>query len=179
MAGPPPVYEKLSPDGRWFVGDKDNNLYLRSTADRHIEALTEDGAKDFDWDSNRVLWSPDSRALAAVKTDRRNIPLYPVVHWLSPAEQVEWVRLDGRSSGNAKYEFSIIDIASRKRLRFDGGLFRGWRADGSELLVTTQGLKQFDFVTTVDKIRRFIADKDILRLGCFKPQFAEFYSTRR
>jgi hypothetical protein len=53
MAGPPPVYETRSPDGRWFAGDKDGNLYLRSTIDGHTEALTDDGIKDFGWDSTR------------------------------------------------------------------------------------------------------------------------------
>ena len=29
----PAVYEILSPDGRWYIGSKDGNLYLRSTID--------------------------------------------------------------------------------------------------------------------------------------------------
>jgi dipeptidyl-peptidase-4 len=146
MAGPPPVYETGSPDGRWFAGDKDGNLYLRSTIDGHTEALTDDGIKDFGWDSARVLWSPDSLSLTAIKKDERNVPWYPIVHWLKPIEEVESVHLDNRPSRERKVESYIIDVVSKKRIRVNG-YFRAWRADGSELLMTrNQGPKKFEFV---------------------------------
>jgi dipeptidyl-peptidase-4 len=146
MAGPPPMYETASPDGRWFAGDKDGNLYLRSTLDGHTEALTDDGIQDFGWDAARVLWSPDSLSLTAVKKDQRNVPWYPIVHWLKPIEEVELVHFDNRSSPERKTESYVIDVVSKKRVRVYGG-FRAWRQDGSELLMNSnQGHRKFDFV---------------------------------
>ena len=53
MAGPPTIYETPSPDGRFFLGSANGNLYLRSTADGITSPLTEDGKKDYGWDSAR------------------------------------------------------------------------------------------------------------------------------
>jgi hypothetical protein len=40
------IMEELSPDGRWFAGSEDDNLYLRSTYDGRSVPLTEDGIRD-------------------------------------------------------------------------------------------------------------------------------------
>src|SRR5258708_35548264 len=55
MAGPPAIYETTSPDRRFFLGSTDRKLYLRSTADWDIDALTENGMKDYGWDSSGAL----------------------------------------------------------------------------------------------------------------------------
>jgi hypothetical protein len=52
LYGPPAIYETASPDGRFFLGSADGKLYLRSTADGRREPLTEEGTKDYGWDSN-------------------------------------------------------------------------------------------------------------------------------
>jgi dipeptidyl aminopeptidase/acylaminoacyl peptidase len=139
IVGPPPVYEIPSPDGRWFLGAKDHNLYLRSATDGHIDALTSDGIKDYSWDfewSRLPLWSPDSRAIALRRTDQRNRPeaLYPLVHWLKPTLDVEWIPLNQKPA----VEGYILDVASRKLIRIPDDAFhiRAWRPDGSELLIT-------------------------------------------
>ena len=41
--------EVLSPDGRWFAGLKDYNLWLRSTDDGRSVQLTTDGIEDYKW----------------------------------------------------------------------------------------------------------------------------------
>ena len=154
MVGPPPVYETLSPDGLWFLGVKDGNLYLRSTADSHIEALTNDAVPGYGWDYARPpLWAPDSRALAAVKRDRRNAVLYPILHWLKPTPDVEWVPLENGGVTGEKTERYIIDATTKRQIRIDGdsGFFRGWRPDASELLMTRPGPKKLDFVAVNPK----------------------------
>ena len=83
--------ELLSPDGHWAAFTRNNNLYIRSTADQREIALTSDGEPDYgygtyaggnnvvtDRRSNRkmpplVLWSPDSRRLLTCRTDERNV----------------------------------------------------------------------------------------------------------
>src|SRR6266545_8045233 len=39
--GAPDIYEVPSPDGRWFLGVKDHNLYLRSTQDGRSQQPTD------------------------------------------------------------------------------------------------------------------------------------------
>lgn len=96
MYGQPEMREVLSPDGRWFAHLKNYKLYLRSTVDGRIEALTTDGVKDYEWVGREVWetswawWSPDSFHLAVKKEDKRMMPERPIVHWLKPTEEVEW-----------------------------------------------------------------------------------------
>jgi dipeptidyl aminopeptidase/acylaminoacyl peptidase len=156
----PPVYESLSPDGQWFVGTRNGNLYLRSAKDGRIETLTDDAIKDFgwNWDGWAVetpKWSPDGSRLAAIKTDERGVPLYPVVHWLKPDEEVDWIRLPKGAHSKQKSEVYIFDVKSRRKTRVDGGntagdavyRFRGWRRDGSELLLTRTDGQRLDFLS--------------------------------
>ncbi len=134
------IPEVLSPDGRWFASVKDHNLRLRSTYDGRMEPLTTDGAKDFTWDAYGAKWSPDSIKLAVTKVDTSTMSPIPVIHWLKPAEEVEWA-LYPRISGFPQAELFILDILSRKRLRIETSKQEdhyiriwGWLPDGSELL---------------------------------------------
>jgi dipeptidyl aminopeptidase/acylaminoacyl peptidase len=155
LYGPPAIYEAASPDGRFFLGSADGKLYLRSTADGLREPLTEEGTKDYAWDSNGALWAPHSDFVAVTKVDRRDVPLYPIVHWLKPAPEVDWVRLAYSGSAVPKREYYIIDVGSKKQVRINTGdgavFFRAWRPDDSELLITRQGPKQLDFMAVDPK----------------------------
>ena len=150
LAGPPAVYELASPDRRFFLGSADGKLYLRSTADGRMESLAEEGTKDYGWEMNGALWAPHSDFVAVTKVDRRGVPLYPIVHWLKPATEVEWVHLAYSGSALPKPEYYIIDVGSKKQVRIDAGdgavFFRAWRPDDSGLLLTKQGPKQRDVI---------------------------------
>jgi dipeptidyl aminopeptidase/acylaminoacyl peptidase len=151
IVGPPPVYETPSPDGAWFLGSRNGNLYLRSRSDGHFEALTTDGTEDYGWDYNYAtipVWAPDSRAFAARKTDLRGrqFTRTPVMHWLKSPLDVEWVAVG--TSGTIPESF-IIDIASRRQipLKVPGQLHvRAWRPDGSELLVSKEDPKKIELL---------------------------------
>lgn len=84
--------EALSPDGRWAAFIRDHDLWLRSTADGRLVALTRDGERDrayADVDgvpyssddaavrhgaaTPQVLWSPDSRRLFTHRIDERGV----------------------------------------------------------------------------------------------------------
>lgn len=142
--------EVLSPDRRWFAGIKDHNLSLRSTTDGRSVQITTDGIKDYEWgflqaDEAGMLaeWSPDSSKLAVKKVDSRKVAPMPIVHWLKPTVEVEWVpypfaRLDGPLRQS---ELFVVDILSKRQVRVDTGEepdqyihIVGWRPDGSELL---------------------------------------------
>ena len=163
LAGMPPVYETRSPDGRLFLGTAEDlsyftstkagatgNLYLRSGSDGRAEALTEDGTKDYGWDSDGAVWAPNSAYVAATKIDQRSAPLYPLVDWLKTPPDVEFVHHPYFGPGVPKPEYYVIHVASKKKVRIEAGegelFFRGWRSDSSELLITRKRAKQLDFM---------------------------------
>ena len=140
----PQAGEVLSPDGQWFAGIKDHNLWLRSTYDGRSVQITTDGVEDHEWVASTwwigpaIKWSPNSLKLSVVRVDYRNVPQAPIVHWLKPRPEVEWVR-----DGAAQTELFIVDILSNRQVRIDTGeeldqtiRILGWQPDGSELLLT-------------------------------------------
>ncbi len=111
--GWPAPREVLSPDGQWFAGIEDHNLYLRSTCDGRCVQLTSDGKKDDEWGQwgwwIGNAWSPNSLKLAVLK--------------------------------NPQTELFIIDIRTKRKVRVgtreepDQEIrILGWRPDGSEVL---------------------------------------------
>ena len=136
--------EVLSPDRRWFVGVKDKNLWLRSTSDGRNVQLTTDGIEDYWWDNSEAKWAPNSIRLSVTKVDFRGVPKGPIVHYLKPREEVEWVYYDYSRPGERipRSELFIVDTRSKQQVRIDIGkepafwvdLRPGWRPDGSELL---------------------------------------------
>jgi dipeptidyl-peptidase-4 len=168
LAAAPPVYETLSPDQRLFLGTAEElsyftptkagatgNLYLRSSADSRSEALTEDGTKDYGWDSEGSVWAPNSACIAATKIEQRGAPLYPIVDWLKTPPDVAFVHHPYFGPGVMKPEYYVIHAASKKKVRIDAGegtvFFRGWCSDSSELLITRQQAKQLDFMAVDPK----------------------------
>jgi hypothetical protein len=55
-----------SPDGRWSVEIKDQNVHLRDTKSGEATALTKDGSSS-DVYERGVVWSPDSKRFVAIK----------------------------------------------------------------------------------------------------------------
>ena len=78
----PDQYEVASPDGRWFAGEKDGNIVVRSSADGRIEQLTTDAVSDYGWSVSAARWSPNGQYLAALKSDTRRLHKVPLLHWL-------------------------------------------------------------------------------------------------
>ena len=142
--------EVPSPDGRWFAFIRDYNLWLRSTTDGRSVQLTTDGIEDYKWGWGERIgwtigpwpkWSPDSFKLAIAKLDSRQVPKRPVVHWLKPVEEVEWVLFPRAGGPFPQTELFIVDILAKRQVRVDIGeepdqyiYLLGWRPDGSELL---------------------------------------------
>jgi dipeptidyl-peptidase-4 len=150
IVGPPPARETMSPDGKWFAGGGDGNLYRRSVTEDRAEPLTVDGTPDNGWDyawDAIPLWSPNSRFLVARRTDRRNSQSskYPIMHWLKEPTEVEWVSLD---PGGLISRYGFIDTSSGKVVPIDAGagIIRvwAWRPDSSELLISRTNGGQID-----------------------------------
>ena len=162
----PDVSEVPSPDGRWFLGERDSNLWLRATADGREQALTTDGTVDQTWyvhpnpalatfGSGSGNWSPDGSRVVVIRTDSRGVRSVPLVHWLKPVEEVEF-RLNTKAGGPlAQSELWVVDIRSGQRVKLETGAERdtylnllGWTPDGSEVLFirVNRTIQRLDFV---------------------------------
>ena len=84
--------ELLSPNNKWALFHKENNLFLRSIKDNVVRALTSDGVKHNEYavspecNTHEILdrrlkhpkkpialWSPDSKKVITFKIDQRNV----------------------------------------------------------------------------------------------------------
>jgi dipeptidyl aminopeptidase/acylaminoacyl peptidase len=135
-----PVMEVASPDGRLLAGVRDNNLWLRFSQDGRAQQLTSDGEEDYPWQVGEARWSPDGMALAVTRSDRRSVLKLPILHWLKPTEEVEWVPYTKAGGSLAQEELHVVDVISRRSQRVDPGdndqrlMPLRWTPDGRELL---------------------------------------------
>ncbi|MCH7751643.1 MAG: DPP IV N-terminal domain-containing protein [Planctomycetes bacterium] len=147
------VKEEPSPDGRWLLGYKDHDLWLRSASNSPAQALTTDGIEDYEWGVKGAQWtaqerlrwawwSPDGAKLAVKRRDYRKVPKVPSISWTgTEVVNIEWVHHSLPGGPITETEIYVIDILSRKFVRVEtgdtsGSRFHiiGWRPDGSELL---------------------------------------------
>ena len=147
----PDTLEMLSPDGRWLLGEKDFNLYVRSTYDGREVPLTTDGVEYLEWrignmDNNRTStakWSRDSSRIGVLKRDDREVWKVPVLNQLKQNDEVFYFP---RAKAGGRFpltELHVIDVRSGVRVKaqlpddHDRYLVMiGWLPDGSELLFT-------------------------------------------
>ncbi|HZL90540.1 MAG TPA: DPP IV N-terminal domain-containing protein, partial [Pirellulaceae bacterium] len=130
-----------SPDGKWTVIARDNNLFLRSIAEGDEFALTTDGTAD-DAYSADVYWSPDNKRLAAIRTKRieeRKVNLIES----SPRDQVQpkLITVDYAKPGDPLpvRRAHLFDVDSRREIPVSDELFATpynldefrWSADSS------------------------------------------------
>jgi len=141
IVGEPPTMEVPAPDGRWFATEKEHNLGLRRPGKETVTMLTTDGREDEAWSVGKQMCSPNGKNLAAFKTDMRQVPRYPIVHWLSPALNVEKVPMTKPGGVLPRQELFVIDVPTKKSTRIDTGPTKDqhlavvrWLPDNSELL---------------------------------------------
>jgi len=140
--GSPDVLELLSPDKRWFILERDHNLWLRSTYDGRPERFTTDGSEDFRWEMDNAKWSNNSLLVAVRKVDRRQVLRMPLVHWLKPIEEVEWVPYTKVGGPLPLTELYVMDVFSKGAVKLDVGdtkdqIFSviGWSKDDREVYI--------------------------------------------
>ncbi len=139
-SGAPPVMEVPSPDGRWLLTEKDDDLWLRATFDGRDQPVLEDGEEDYAWSVEGAMWAPDGARVAAMKVDSRRMERVPVVHWLKQTEEVEYAPYAKAGNPLPRQELHIVDIPARRAVRVDTGDEEqilspvGWLPDGSEYL---------------------------------------------
>jgi dipeptidyl aminopeptidase/acylaminoacyl peptidase len=154
------VLEVPSPDGRSLAGEREFNLWLRSSVDGRAEPLTTDGVKDYAWDVEGSRFAPNGLRLAATKVDSRHVGLLPIVHWLKTVEEVEWARYTKAGGALPVTELHVVDVLSKQAVRVDTGkgtdqfiFILGWRRDGSEVLFlrVERELKRLDLMAADPK----------------------------
>jgi len=116
-----PLAESLSPDGKWFLGVQDFNLYLRSTEDGTLQMLTQDGDAAHSYDALGVRWSLDGKYLAARKVFIGEMLPLPVMHWLTKPETLETVRFARAGDPAWKNELFVIDCETKTSLQIETG----------------------------------------------------------
>jgi dipeptidyl aminopeptidase/acylaminoacyl peptidase len=155
-----------SPDGKWLLEEDDANLWLRSTADDTRVRLTSDGTAEYPWHllpaehsywggpPFRGHWSPDGNRIAVYRSDHRDVPRKPVVHWNvpfgHPLHEEHRVRavadVDWELAVTPPFELHVGELGgervrwvkvSREPVNGSLGGFQ-WRPDGSELWFTRE-----------------------------------------
>ena len=140
--------EVFSPDFKHRAFTRNYNLYIQDLEGKET-ALTTNGHKDLrngfpDWVYPEELgqydafwWSPDSRKIAYMQFDESPVGIYPIVHDVSPAPELELQRYPKAGTNNPIINFFIVDIKTKKTVRVETGmetnvyLFRGqWTNDG-------------------------------------------------
>jgi dienelactone hydrolase len=116
------ILEERSPDGKWFLGLQDHNVYIRSTEDGQRTLLTSDGCEEFSWDTYGAKWSLDNTLVALKKVDLHEMTQIPVVHWLKPLEDVETMRWARPGQPIWKNELHVLKIPSGEQVKINLGL---------------------------------------------------------
>ncbi len=139
-SGAPPVMEIPSPDGRWLLGDKDHDLWVRAAFDGREHRVMDDGEEDYAWSVEGAVWAPDGARVAAMKVDTRRMERVPILHWLKQTEEVEYAPYAKAGNPLPRQELHIVDVAGRRAIQVDVGeedqLLSpvGWLPDGSAYL---------------------------------------------
>ena len=139
-SGAPAVMEVPSPDGRWLLTEKDDDLWIRASFDGREQPVMEDGEEDYAWSVQGAMWAPDGARAAVMKVDARRMPRVPILHWLKQTEEVEYAPFSKAGNPYRRQEVHIVDVHGRQSVAVDVGdedqLLSpvGWLPDGSEFV---------------------------------------------
>ena len=153
--------ETPSPDGRWAVGFRDHNLYLRDLDTDEVRQLTADGVENYDYagmaDScaalvmqenlgftmpPMVLWSPDCSRFVTHRLDQREVGLMHLVR-SSP--------VGGGRPKLLSYRYAVVgdpveNLATSEFYVFDTGTGEGTKAKCDPILTPFVPTMAYDFV---------------------------------
>jgi dipeptidyl-peptidase-4 len=136
------LVEAPSPDGRRFITQKADNLWVRDV-DGQERQLTSDGNRDLTWGGTQesaqqfnVFWSPDGKRIATLLLDNRATPHEPVMHYLSGKATVTTWPFPRAGDPISRFSLYVIDPDTGGRVKLDAGDtddryvdVLGWSAD--------------------------------------------------
>jgi len=135
---------KTSPDGKWEALVRNYNVYLRAVGGAQPTVLSTDGSEANYYTQRSIVWSPDSKRIAAYRVR----PGYQrVVHFVesSPEDQLQpkhSERLYNKPGDVLDQAQPVLfDVATKRQMMVDNALFPNaydisalaWRRDGSAL----------------------------------------------
>lgn len=132
-----PTWAVISPDKKWEAYNYRHNIWVRPALGAKGDSiqLTTDGIAEFEYgiaisqapppptgprprQRPQVLWSPDSRKLAVIRQDDRNVRRYPV--YSSTAEQPRLFQYVAAVPGDTiiqMYDIHILDVAAKSNVK--------------------------------------------------------------
>jgi dipeptidyl aminopeptidase/acylaminoacyl peptidase/uncharacterized protein (DUF885 family) len=154
-AGEYPSAGGKSPDGKWTAFVKEHNVFIRREGETQPIQLSTDGKTGLDY--GLLSWAPDSRTLAACRTEPGdNKEVYLVQSSPPGGGRARLQRRPYSLPGDkfAAHELNLFDIASRKQRkpaveRIDFGTPRlRWAKDGSRFTFekTDRGHQRFRLI---------------------------------
>ena len=125
----------LSPDGKFAAYTRDNNLYVSELATNKETAITSDGSETVlngyaSWvyyeeilgRSSRYKafwWSPDSRSIAYMRFDDKDVPVFPIYFADGQHGHLESERYPKAGDKNPEVKIAIASIADAKTVWMD------------------------------------------------------------
>jgi dipeptidyl-peptidase-4 len=107
-----------SPDGKWTVRVKENNLFIKPKSGGDETQLTTDGKDGFGY--GRFSWSPDSKTLVAFRIERAERKEVYLISSTPPGGGRAKLLTRGYTLPGDKfttYELNIFDVDSKKQLK--------------------------------------------------------------
>jgi dipeptidyl aminopeptidase/acylaminoacyl peptidase len=162
--------ETVSPDGRFLISTKEDNIVLRSAEGGREVPWTTDGTREHGWRFDAydpvavwfdhagplTNWSPDGARLAAYKVDYRGVARSSRTNYGPIDKGVEY-RYDSRAGGVIeRWTLHVLDIHGRAPVEVDLGdttdtfpAFAGWLPDSSRVLVVrvARGWRRIDVLS--------------------------------
>lgn len=157
----------LAPSGQRIAFVRDNDLYVATTDDsRTVRALTTEGDEDtlcgkLDWvyqeevygrgNFQGYFWSPDSRFIAYLEIDLRDVLNYTIVDHRKRRPDVEVWPYPKSGDPNPRAALVIVEVATGKKVRADLAAYTGedtllvrvqWRPDASSVFLQVQDRRQ-------------------------------------
>jgi len=124
---------KISPDGRWVSFVRDYDLWVVEVASGKEKRLTQGGTEEqmngrLDWVYPEELdirtaywWSPDSSKIAYLQMDERGVSRYPLVNFLKPTGDTEWMRYPKAGDANPVVRVGVVSAKGGKTRWMDTG----------------------------------------------------------
>ena len=134
MPGKKIYLASFSPDGKWVAFGYDNNLFLHEISSGREIPVTTTGRRNelihgsSDWVYEEEFefwkafhWSPDSRKIAYMSFDEREVPSYNMQMWDGLYPQDYLFKYPKAGEKNSRVDVSVYDIPSGKTLEINEG----------------------------------------------------------
>jgi dipeptidyl-peptidase-4 len=117
---------KFSPDGTRIAYIRKHNLYVQPIAGQDSHALTNDNDENIlngevDWVyaeelevRSNYFWSPDSKEIAFLQMDEKQVPTYPITDWIPTHPKVEQEKYPKAGDPNPMVRLGVVPTKGGK-----------------------------------------------------------------